>query len=81
MGGRLCDACAGFEGGRRWGYLRRWSILGCLWEGVCAMPAQVLKQARGGRGGWWRGARGDAEEGGGDHALLKTRTHHREWWE
>ena len=53
---------------------RRWSILGCLWEGVCAMPAQVLKGAgcagfeggrrpMGGGGGWWRGARGDAEGG------------------
>ena len=47
MGGRLCDACAGFEAATEVGIVRRWSILGCLWEGVCAMPAQVLKEAGG----------------------------------
>ena len=54
------------------------------------MPAMLLKQQRrgcgsgghgcgSGGGGGGAGQRGVREEGGS--ALLKTRTHHREWWE
>ena len=50
MGGGWCDDGHAFEAARRRGSLRRWPILGCLWEGVCSMPAALLERPGGGVG-------------------------------